>query len=172
MSSSAPLHRLQTISNCFSIACAILLLGSTVAKAQGWKDAKWGMTVAQIQKLYPRATQTVDKGLGLENYDYQGGVYNVAFAFDGQGGLREVTLSRLFEQESVVKSNAEKLRALLVHEYGMPALSQETELGGFRLIWNTPDLKLLLRLIAFPGQSNFLLATSYEKPKAEDVAKF
>ena len=153
---------------------------STPPQPTAWGKTAWGMTVEQVQSLYPDSTnpgltRPHDPKLEIKDFSIEGDSYKVGFFFDDAKGLQKIQVSRETKSEFDIKDSVKKLEELLTQKYGPPAVREkqegEGEIGGFQLVWNQPNLVVKLSYSPFPSINDFLLYISYSKPKTEALDK-
>jgi len=130
-----------------SLALVAILAAGTAAKARaGYDKSEWGMTAAEVQKLYPGGIldrqpdgkteyRVIRSVAGLSTamiaFDFGGpkdGLRKVSILFPEQG--TEVDLRQaLFEPPSPVQAQSVRLalRAALTEKYGLPAMTHDKE---------------------------------------------
>ncbi|HTP51061.1 MAG TPA: hypothetical protein VMK42_10210 [Anaeromyxobacteraceae bacterium] len=159
-------------------AAAALLFGALTTGARaGYDKTKWGMTLAQVEKLYPGGGEAEQQG--ETSYTVLAPVAGVpglvTFLFDEKNGLHEVAV--VFPQQGarfdpktdayapLATADATRVRELALQDlrrrYGPPAIQGEgadTPLG-----WATKDGDLVLLKTARDGPDRFTVSISYRK---------
>jgi hypothetical protein len=151
----------------------------------GWRDAKWGMTEEQLQKLFKsevtRLPQTrrgsaYHSNLVIPAYEVAGTKFEVTFNIDNETNtLAEVTLrptdeSSLYFPQALFK----RLEALLAEKYGSPTRRTRPEdkqdtpgMASVEAVWEFASTKISLGYLEHsqPTMKQFnLFSLSYEKP--------
>jgi hypothetical protein len=140
------------------LAVALLFgvaLAQKPADVHGWGKVKWGMTLVQIQKLYPEAqpttrtnyNQTTQLGLVIPKFDLINLPFTVTFwerPTDKQVSSVEVTAPH---GDASIAAFAQ-LETPLMHRYGEPALRENNETIGSRsLTWKFPSSEIRLWIV-------------------------
>jgi hypothetical protein len=154
------------------IAMAVLIAcNATLASEQaGWNNTHWGMTVREVQQLYPGAKQSEQAKthwavLAVDEHKIGESKYHLNFFFDGNGQLREVGLyyvPDMLSLESVeCDITASRLREKLTEKYGKPDMVEGGELARWH--WSTKTLNIVLSHTQLLGRS--MVNLSYVKPE-------
>ncbi len=141
---------------------ALLMTSSGLAKEQaktakslgGWADTRWGMTEADLKKLYDgRIEQTSEEyqakgwALKMEGYQFEGETYTVYFTMT-DGKLESVTLTT-GPSESPRDDQYRKLAGMFEQKYGPPTSKDPPEKFPPRQFlysteWQLKDTKIAL----------------------------
>lgn len=160
------------------LALSLLLAATTIsARAAGWADTEWGMSVAEVRRLHRDAVPPVEaneKYATLIIPDFRietdgalapagSNSYKVRFFFNA-GGLRLVTLTKNCDRSPRIEVAQQNLRNLLVEKYGAPSSAND---AGKIYMWNKTDLVVkLVWILDIPS-----LSISYEKPDMDAIGK-
>ncbi len=138
---------------------AILLSGLAFARepadVQGWGKVKWGMTLEQIQKLYPEAKPYQPKdererkqmqfsdetALEIPSIDLVDTKFEVNFV--GQGVGKRIIMVEIYSRAGVTEKTFVALEKQLRRSHGAPA-SMDDKDGWFERTWVLPSTKIEL----------------------------
>ncbi|KAF1700823.1 hypothetical protein [Pseudoxanthomonas kaohsiungensis] len=149
------------------IAAVLLALALQAAPAGAqtlWKDARYGMSPAEVQARFPQARVPGDadelaggeiEGLRLQDVDLAGHRFTAAFFFDGDA-LAQVTLSLRAPREGRVDLQVfEDVTRALVARHGAPAHAgqQDEPFERRRREWEVDGTRLALVLFASGPES-------------------
>ena len=152
---------------------ALLLAGSLHAQAL-WPDTRAGMTVEEVQKLFPEAHEPQSPGelpaahgtelLEIDETVISDHRFRVRFFFNN-GRLVHVDL---FETAEIMMKEFEKFRDLLRAKYGLEYST--TSSVSIRLEWHV--IKTIIRLQWTPvSRSIATLSISYDAPIPKDTER-
>lgn len=158
-----------------SIAAAALWATRCALAEAGWNDTRWGMTIAEVQNIYPTARslkETTPRRARLQIDQFKIGrePYAIRFFFDSSERLYEVTLTLDDPDARIAPIMAEiasdYLRGKLAEKYGATtAIDHAT--NNHRWMWVRDDLVVTLSYIP----SGPLVMVSYAKPDEETMKK-
>jgi hypothetical protein len=151
---------LSTVMATRGLGLAVILL-SGIALAQqpadvhGWGKVKWGMTLEQIQKLYPeakpyqpkdeaerKAMQFSDESaLVIPTIDLVNTKFEVNFV--GKGTNKQIVFVEIYSRAGVTEGAFTELEKQLKREHGEPALKNDKD-GWFERTWMLPSTKIEL----------------------------
>ncbi len=179
---------------------AILLTGISVyaqqpADIQGWNGAKWGMSKAEIMKLFKDEIVLLDKKesymrsyaeIGLNDYKIGNYLYNVRFLMDGSTNkLLQVNITKSPNNsitKGVTKTDYEVLERLLFDKYGKwsyktedktpdERISRTVVLDGsetIRTSWNLKSTVIELSYTKLASNMPIYLTLTYKQKKVAD----
>ena len=140
-------------------AAVILLSGVALAQqpadVDGWGKVKWGMTLEQIQKLYPeakpyqpkdeaerKAMQFSDESaLEIPGVDLVNTKFEVNFV--GKGADKQIAFVEIYSRAGVTEGTFTELEKQLRLKYGEPASKNDKD-GWFERTWMLPSTKIEL----------------------------
>ena len=137
---------------------AILLSGLAFARepadVQGWGKVKWGMTLEQIQKLYPeakpyqpkdeaerKAMQFSDESaLEIPGVDLVNTKFEVNFV--GKGANKQIAFVEIYSRAGVTEGTFTELEKQFRLKHGEPSKNDKD--GWFERTWTLPSTKIEL----------------------------
>ncbi len=141
------------------LGLAVLLLsGAALAKGpkdvHGWGKVKWGMTLEQIQKLYPEAKPYQPKdeaernamkasdesALEIPNIDLVDTKFEVNFV--GKGANKQIAFVEIYSRAGVTEGMFTELEKQLRLKHGEPSKNDKD--GWFERTWTLPSTKIEL----------------------------
>jgi len=161
------------------IALFLIPIVSTFAE-NGWQNAKWGMSVAEVQQLFPTAktvsppSQYEQKGakyqchLRLLGYELIGRDFFVDFLFDSDAKLAGTIVGTPIEEGSM-EMKYKNLKELLAQKYGQPT-GIESRDGGDTVVWlkEQTEIRLNYLVISAVGYSGIRLIYLKQQTDALD----
>lgn len=167
---------------------AVAAAPATAEDLAGWRETRWGMSRAELKRLFPDAappapvdlrgvelpgpapTPTPGHGsLVLARVDIAGSAYLATGSFDDARGLYAVSLvpakDRLGYSEA--RALASSLEAALSEKYGPPHVRQDSTLP--KRIWRFPSTRIQLMFlgVAEVDHGGLVLTYSRHDPAAE-----
>lgn len=157
----------------FLIAALTAITAVKSALAQdGWNDAHWGMTVAEVKKAYPASRsldETNPRKARLQIGGFKIGIwkYDVRFFFDDSDQLSQVSLTLAEASSSgLAEIASDDLREKLVEKYGAPTATERGS-NNHTTMWVKDALVIKLSFVP----SGPLVLVSYKKPDPDALKK-
>lgn len=158
---------------CIIVAAALL---ASTAFAQGWGDAHFGMTPAEIKNVYPQAKLAGDTHPRRKNdLEFHGlkigiGTYNVRFYFDAASQLSSISLildnGGVCVMGGTADIKSDELRDKLVEKYGAPT-SASLQPGNRSWMWVKEGMVIKLSHLV----SSCFVCVQYKRPEEESESR-
>ncbi len=168
---------------------ALLITSPALAKEQakagkslgGWADTRWGMTEADLKKLYPGKIEKASEeyqakgwALKMEGYQFEGQTYTVYFTMT-DGKLASVTLTT-GPSESARDDQYRKLSRMFEQKYGPPTSQDPPEKFPPRQFlysteWELKDTKIALVYVyssVLTSKGLYAILLTYEAQEESD----
>lgn len=141
------------------LTAMILLSGVALAQGptdiHGWGKVKWGMTLEQVQKLYPDAKPYQPKNenerdalkaadeaaLEIPKIDLAHAKFEVNLV--GKGPKKEIAFVEIYSRAGVTEGTFQELEKQFRLEYGEPTSKSEKD-GWSERVWLLPSTKVEL----------------------------
>lgn len=107
----------------------LLLTLSTVRAAEPvWNNLNWDMSIADVKKLYPKATESTPEAgktlIGIGEVEVEGMPLNGGVAFDSEGKMRAM-IFWVTADKWVDDNKASILQDKFFEKYGTPAVDED-----------------------------------------------
>jgi hypothetical protein len=149
----------STVMAAYGLGTAVILLSGLSfaqkpADIHGWGKVKWGMTLEQVQKLYPDAKPYQPKNenerdamkasdesaLEIPSIDLASTKFEVNFV--GQGPRKQIIFVEIYSRAGVTEGTFARLEKELRLKYGEPARNDKD--GWFERTWMLQSTKIEL----------------------------
>lgn len=150
---------LSTVVAARGVGIAVILLSGVALSQQpadvhGWGKVKWGMTLEQIQKLYPeakpyqpkdeterKAMQFSDESaLEIPGIDLANTKFEVNFV--GKGANKQIAFVEIYSRAGVTEGTFTELEKQFRLKHGEPSKNDKD--GWFEHTWTLPSTKIEL----------------------------
>jgi len=152
-----------------------LLFSQTSSDIKGWRDAEWGMSVEEVQKIFNTELSEIDNPKAFPNdyypfmiksYEIAGQKYDIKFIFKKDNHtLYQIKIVKMLEYGSSWRNIIVELDAALTEKYGTPYFKSE---DPYNCKWSLPSTKIELEYLEVLDGAIFL---SYSQQNDNNKSK-
>jgi hypothetical protein len=122
---------------------------------KGWGKTEWGMSKAQVLKVYPEARPNSGKNFAASQDSLEiqtsiaGETFNIGFFFRNGKDVMCAPVKKI-----IGSSLFESLEQLLTNKYGAPSLKRKTSMGigpEYKVSWTLPSTSIELSYAPVPN---------------------